>query len=386
MAYDGYKKLSGGLPTGLSGYNPPTLTDTARLKHKKYSTDNFSFPLDVDGPPGTGNQGHYIMFFVNQQSNTKLGFGSNDTKSDGKANMDKDAAARKIPTYLKKLTSGNKQTHENIRNAYGIKNQSNKDALANYDDAAFISSKSRGSTITIDRPATVRMSTAITMYMPQMVAVGYAADYQDKEVGDATQQGVKMFQDIANKGKMSEGEIKEAIGKLGTNLGEGMVNKGIGLLSAIPGIEGAKEVMFAQRGFIKAPKMELFFNGIGKRKFSYSFKMMPKSYEEMQQIRLIVASFKLNMLPEFVDGDRASRRLTVPNTFDIQYMYNGAENTFLHKISTCVCTNVTVAYGGDRYKTFDGIDGDGAPPVDTSITLNFQELEMMSRERIYEGY
>ena len=386
MAYDGYKKLSGGLPTGLSGYNPPTLTDTARLKHKKYSTDNFSFPLDVDGPPGTGNQGHYIMFFVNQQSNTKLGFGSNDTKSDGKANMDKDAAARKIPTYLKKLTSGNKQTHENIRNAYGIKNQSNKDALANYDDAAFISSKSRGSTITIDRPATVRMSTAITMYMPQMVAVGYAADYQDKEVGDATQQGIKMFQDIANKGKMSEGEIKEAIGKLGTNLGEGMVNKGIGLLSAIPGIEGAKEVMFAQRGFIKAPKMELFFNGIGKRKFSYSFKMMPKSYEEMQQIRLIVASFKLNMLPEFVDGDRASRRLTVPNTFDIQYMYNGAENDYLHKISTCVLESLDVSYSGEgKYQTFTA-DVDGAPPMVTTLTLDFQEMEIITKERVAEGY
>ena len=51
-----------------------------------------------------------------------------------------------------------------------------------------------------------------------------------------------------------------------------------------------------------------------------------------------------------------------------------------------MCTNVTVAYGGDRYKTFDGVDGDGAPPVDTSITLNFQELEIITRERVYEGF
>ena len=34
------------------------------------------------------------------------------------------------------------------------------------------------------------------------------------------------------------------------------INKAIGLLSVIPGVEGAKDVFFASRGFIKAPKME----------------------------------------------------------------------------------------------------------------------------------
>ena len=132
--------------------------------------------------------------------------------------------------------------------------------------------------------------------------------------------------------------------------------------------------------------MELAFKGIGKRSFQYTFKMIPKSQAEADEIRKIVFAFKSNMLPEFSDGNRAGRRLRVPNTFDIQYMYNGAQNNFLHKISTCVCESVQVSYGGDRYRTFEAVDGDGAPPVETDITLQFKELEIITRERVFEGF
>ena len=91
------------------------------------------------------------------------------------------------------------------------------------------------------------------------------------------------------------------------------------------------------------------------------------------------------MLPEFVGGNRGGRRFIVPNTFDIQYMYLEGSNNFLHHISTCVLENMNVSYGGERYKTFEAID-DGAPPLETSITLNFREMELITRERVHEGF
>jgi hypothetical protein len=66
-------------------------------------------------------------------------------------------------------------------------------------------------------------------------------------------------------------------------------------------------------------------------------------------------------------------------------MYNGSENQYLQKISTCVLENCTVSYGGDRYRTFTPND-EGAPPVETNITLEFGELELITKERVYEGY
>ena len=98
------------------------------------------------------------------------------------------------------------------------------------------------------------------------------------------------------------------------------------------------------------------------------------------------AGIPLAMLPEFEDGDRSSRRLTVPNTFDIQYMYNNKENGYLHKISTCVLESCDVKYSGEgKYQTFTA-DGEGAPPMVTEMSLNFQEMEIITKERVAEGY
>ena len=115
--------------------------------------------------------------------------------------------------------------------------------------------------------------------------------------------------------------------------------------------------------------------------------MIPKNEKEADEIRKIVFAFKANMLPEFVGGNRAGRRLVVPNTFDIQYMYQNAENSYLNKVSTCYLESMDVTYGGGRYKTFDASSTDaGAPPVETSMSLNFIEIELITRERVREGF
>jgi hypothetical protein len=131
--------------------------------------------------------------------------------------------------------------------------------------------------------------------------------------------------------------------------------------------------------------MELAFKGINKRSFQYTFKMIPRSAREAEEIKKIVHAFKFNMLPEFEGGDLQGRSFIVPNTFDIEYMYNGNRNQFLHKISTCVLESMNVTYGGDRYKTYTATS-EGAPPVETSISLNFKEMEMITRERVEDGF
>jgi hypothetical protein len=46
-----------------------------------------------------------------------------------------------------------------------------------------------------------------------------------------------------------------------------------------------------------------------------------------------------------------------------------------------------VSYGGERYKTFDASSTNaGAPPVETTISLNFLEIELITRERVAEGF
>ena len=243
--------------------------------------------------------------------------------------------------------------------------------------------KNKGvSTVMTKRPPTVRMDTAITLYMPPQVQVSYGANYTDTEIGDLAAAGASVYQDVMM-GKSLGQSVSDNLSKLGNDVGDGMIKKALGAVSMVPGLEGAQEAFEMQQGHIKTPRMELAFKGIPKRSFTYDFKMMPKSAEEAEEIQKIIKGFKLNMLPEMVDG--GANRLTMPNTFDIQYMYNGGENSYLHKISTCVLETMNVTYGGDRYKTFEA-NGNGAPPVEVSISLAFKEMDLITREKANEGF
>jgi hypothetical protein len=164
-----------------------------------------------------------------------------------------------------------------------------------------------------------------------------------------------------------------------------MRNAMLNMIGVLPGFGGTREAFEMREGEIITDRLELAFKGINKRNFQYTFKMIPKSQREAEEIRKIVFAFKANMLPEFKGGDRSGRRLIVPNTFDIEYMYNGSTNQYLHHVSTCVLENMSITYGGERYKTFEAT-ADGAPPVETSITLAFKEMELITKERVFEGY
>ena len=62
-------------------------------------------------------------------------------------------------------------------------------------------------------------------------------------------------------------------------------------------------------------------------------------------------------------------------------MYDGNPNKNLHRISECVLESMNISYGGDRYKAYEG-----GRPVVTNMTLNFKELDLISRSRAEEGY
>jgi len=382
LASRALKKVAGNIRGGLLGISGKSsnLSDTAGLTQSKYSTKNYSFPLDVEGPPGTGNQGHYVIFYVNQQTNAKLQFG-NAAKAEGAKNLAKGAKQHKIKV---------KQDNENAEKARIAKTENiispapelggigaaSNDTQQRLELEADIERRRKVSTVQVQRPPVVRMDTAITLYMPPSVTVSYSASYTDTEIGAASAVGAQAYQDIVS-GKSLGSTVNKSLKSLGPEIGDGMIRKALGAIDMIPGLEGAMEVVEMQRGFIKAPRMELAFKGIPKRSFQYDFKMIPKSAAEAEEIQKIIKGFKLNMLPEMVEGK--ANRLTMPNTFDISYMYNGAENKYLHKISTCVLETMSVVYGGDRYKTFEA-NNNGAPPVEVQITLAFKEMDLITRE------
>ena len=387
LASRALKKVAGNIRGSLLGVSGrgSNLSDTAGLSQSKYNTKNYSFPLDVEGPPGTGNQGHYIIFYVNQQTNSKLTFGEAEI-SEGKKNLQKAAREHKINPKSSGIggpgdaAAAQKAKEQNLM--VGGLDDSNVAGQKQREQDTKISKSNKISTTMVQRPATVRMDTAITLYMPPSVSVSYGANYTDTEIGAGAAIAANFYQDIVSKKGLAE-TIEKAGNSLGSELGDVAIRTLLGAADMIPGLEGAMEAVEMQRGFIKTPRMELAFKGIPKRNFQYDFKMIPKSAAEAEEIQKIIKTFKTNMLPEMVSG--MANRLTMPSTFEIKYMYNSSDNNYLHKISTCVLETMNVTYGGDRYKTFEA-NSNGAPPVEVSITLNFKEMDLITREKADQGF
>ena len=364
------------------------------------STSILEFPLNVASDDITaGNHGHYIMFYINEQEKARLSIGE---RTGGGSVADNLAEPYKVAGFIRKYKSQFSR-YENEKSD-GVVQQ-----LANLDEdlASLVIKEGRikatsgqiqeaqvqrslrkgmasgGSTVRVARKPTKRLNTAIALYMPQSVQVTYGAQYTDTQIGAVTEEALNVFNNIAA-GRGGD-DLKNQLTTMGKNVADSLQNFLLASVGIIPGLQGARETAEMKSGNVIADRLELAFKGINKRNFQYTFKMTPKDKKEVEMIRKIIFAFKANMMPEFVGDNRGGRKLLVPNTFDIAYMYLGGQNLHLHNISTCVLENMNVVYGGDRYRTFEP-DGEGAQPVETSITLNFKEMELITRERVFEGF
>ena len=411
VTYANLTKVSGNVPGTAKDAelvsNAKSILETTVAK-TKHSVNVLKFPIDVDSDPGLGNHGHYIMFYINQQDHSKLSFGDPaESKQSGGDNMEKAKKEFNISEERNEPKPGpvktglatstvNVPTRWNnpigmqLSNQFitrdedrtGVKRNSKKDVYGGTKRKTQVAKSTNGQAIHVKRAKTTRLKTAIAMYMPANVQVSYGANYTDTEMGSMVERAADVIQKF-QEGNI-EGGITDALGAT-DDLGKNVSQMLLGLAGGTPGFGGAKELEAMKAGRIISNRMELAFKGINKRSFQYTFKMIPRSAREAEEIKKIVHAFKFNMLPEFEGGDLQGRSFIVPNTFDIEYMYNGNRNQFLHKISTCVLESMNVTYGGDRYKTYTATS-EGAPPVETSISLNFKEMEMITRERVEDGF
>ena len=367
---------------------------------KRGKVDNLQFPLDVTANEGLGNHGHYMMFYINAVEDARLTTEEVDKSGPGSV-ADDPSQQYDIPKFLRKYDGVRNKIVE-VENKGGRENQVDKyggKMLGSFDlphegrlESAekgvrtvkyYEGVRKKGSTIFLTRKPTRRLKSGIALFMPAQVSTTYTSNYTDTEIGGGTEAALNAFNEAVG-GRLDR--ATDAFFATETAFREGVEKLILSTLGTVaPGLGGIREGAFAKAGAIISDRMELAFKGINKRQFQYTFKMIPRSKREADEIRNIIFTFKQNMLPEFVGGNRQGRRLRVPNTFDIQYMYKGNQNEYLHHISTCVLETMSVQYGGERYKTFPGNE-QGAPPVETQITLNFKEMELITRERVFEGF
>ena len=135
-------------------------------------------------------------------------------------------------------------------------------------------------------------------------------------------------------------------------------------------------------GFVFNPNMENAFKSVPFRDFTFTFDLIPKNAEEMEQMHQIIKVFKYYMSPAISEQGQ----LGVPSEFQITYAYRENKNNYIPTISRCMLTACNVDYAPDsKFHTFYP-DSEGAPPVASTMELSFTELEIMTKETIAKGY
>ena len=327
-ALGGGRTTNPGARGGVNRSSYATLTPH-RGKH-------ISYPEDL----GSVDQGHFIVFHINEQANANVKF------SQGR-NL------KKASKY-----SGNE-----------------------FDDFH----QPEKTSISVPKAATKRLEASIAMYMPATVNVSQASQYGEVEIGVLATAAANAVKQGRSEGFFNKEFAKKAFDEAksaGGDFAEMSLRKAADLIAP-----GADAAVTLATGKVTNNRLEMVFQGISRRTFSYSFKMMPKSEAEASTVDEIARMFRFYMAPSF-DGDiGSSRTMIVPSTFDITYMNMNKENGFLNKISTCVLESCNVTYGGERVQFFrPHSDGSGAPPVETQIDLQFKELEIITREKLALGY
>ena len=300
----------------------------AKINEPTYSGD-LAYPSDLANMDRTG---HYVQFFINVQEDAQVNFAA------GSFNATPTSQGSRVET--------------------------------------------EASTISVTRAPTKRLAGTIQLYMPNQLSVGHTATYQEEEIG-AMISGMKSASDTWSNSSNWLTGIWNVGAQAVSSAGRGLVNaaaSGVGATGDLTGGTGARAALDIKRGEVTNNRTEMRFQGISRREFSFDFKMIPKSQKEAESIKHIVNLFRFHSMPEFI-GARSSQVMKAPSTFDIKYMHKGGEHTYMNKISTCTCESVEVKYGGDRTQFFRDNS-----PSQTEISLKFKEIELVTKERIAEGY
>ena len=345
-------------PTGLASSDP-------------FNFQTLSYPSDV-----TNNyqNGHYMLFYVNVQNKTKYTY-----QTDEVLQIPKQGDKGESPAVI------NRRTKEEIKKGlYVGADAAGAGAGVSGQEVSGgggqTSSLSRNKGVQSNFNNTRRISDSVAMYLPPNVEDSTTATYNDSKTGVA---GFLVASGVAAAGKDASKIAASIVAGAQGILGD-MAAKSAGVVAELAGAEGGEQLAKKAFGVADNPYMEVLFDSMGLRTFTYNFNMAPKNEIEANEVQRIIQLFRFHMAPELRPG--INRYLGLPSQFDIHYMFlskdgQASENSFYNKISTCVLQDCKVNYTPNGVKSFE----DGGPTA-TTMSLTFKEIELMTKDKIAEGF
>lgn len=136
-------------------------------------------------------------------------------------------------------------------------------------------------------------------------------------------------------------------------------------------------------------RKDVKFNSVDNRSFTFDYVFAPQNAEEAKEVAGIIFMFKYFAHPELIDG-YMNFMYTYPAEFDIEYGIRSKEDTVigetmnpnLNRISSCALTNIVIDYSPNgSFQTLEQ-----GEPCFVAMSLQFQEIETLHRDKIGMGY
>tara|TARA_B100000214_G_scaffold369646_1_gene343056 strand:- start:362 stop:1540 length:1179 start_codon:yes stop_codon:yes gene_type:complete len=210
-----------------------------------------------------------------------------------------------------------------------------------------------------------RLSQSIILYTPPETKFNYKVNYSGE-----TETGMLG-------GIVGADNFTQMLGAGGAGLAS-MLSSAMQLVA--PGI-GAIATRAA--GFTTNPNIELAFESVPFRSFTYPFTFAPKNKKELQQVHKIIESFKYHMHPQLSDSEAF---FITPSQFEIEYMYRKDNNNYIPRVAKCVLESMDVDYSPNEKFTTLLPDDQGASPQIISIQLQFKEMLVLTKKNVAGGY
>lgn len=332
-----------------------------------------SYPLDL----GQNHHPHYVNFYINVNTRSKLYTNSKEQKSP------KDA---KSPREADNTIAENKKKDE----MFTDRTYQNNSAKAGVGVGKLVGA---GGAVADFLTSYKRLKTAVSLPLPAEITSTYSAEYGNVSTGGIMGSFLNSIADgkgIINAGVQAAKDIVQyapgsvaktaavtagaAVGSLGGKTGAKM---GAELGGSMVDPAKVNAIFNKARGQAMNERLEQTFKQMNFRQFAFNYVLAPRDEQEFQNIQKIIKIFKNHMHPEL--GDQAF--LIMPDEFDIEFRFQSGTNDYLHKIKTCALTNVSVNYTPvGNYVSFQN-----GGPVMVMLQLNFIEMYPLTREDIEAG-
>ena len=353
----------------------------ATLEGDPYAFSSISYPRDVTYDM---QNGHYMLFYINVQNKTR--YIMNPVEEGSKIGETVEYESYDMKGSNKKSFISNASVEANYRK--GLVDRGGKGNTLKGDVAQLRKGrKGFGTSFQNILPTTTRITDSIAIYLPPNVKDATSVGYNNAEMGviGAAAAGAA---DVVT--ALRKGDLSGLASTLGTAAKDLLTTAGLGLgsefLGTLAGVDPEGLKGFAKKAFGQAsnPYMEVLFEGVEMRTFTYNFTFSPRNADETDDVQKIIEMFRFHMMPELNGGSSAF--MTLPSTFDIHYMYQvtpdvSMENNYYTKIATCVLKGCDVDYTPNGVKSF----ASGAP-TQITMSLSFQETEMLTKQHVNRGY